>query len=96
MSRVLWYFLLLLRLVGSKAEADEGGDGCPLTHQMRNIGGVIDYSSRVGKEQKIAMEMALEDFSRSSNCSKQLLLLLEDSQGNSARAASTSKASPVF
>ena len=94
MSLVIPSFCMLWLLVAvSKTNADEpAGDHCPLhRHIMGNIGGVIDYRSRVGKEQKVAMEMAVEDFSRSS-CSKQLTLQLEDSRGDSARAASSSKA----
>ena len=49
-----------------------------------SIGGVIDKSSHVGKELKIAMEMAVHDFRRST-CSK-LVLHLRDSNGNSAHA----------
>lgn len=94
MSLVILSFCVLWLLVAvSKTNADEAaGDHCPLArHIMGNIGGVIDYRSRVGKEQKVAMEMAVEDFARSS-CSKQLVLQLEDSRGDSARAASSSKA----
>ena len=94
MSLVILSFCMLWLLVAvSKTNADEAaGDHCPLArHIMGNIGGVIDYRSRVGKEQKVAMEMAVEDFARSS-CSKQLVLQLEDSRGDSARAASSSKA----
>jgi hypothetical protein len=86
--------MLWLLVAVSKTNADEpAGDHCPLArHIMGNIGGVIDYRySRVGKEQKVAMEMAVEDFARSS-CSKQLVLQLEDSRGDSAGAASSSKA----
>lgn len=95
MSLVILSFCMLSLLVAvSKTNADEAaGDHCPLArHIMGNIGGVIDYRySRVGKEQKVAMEMAVEDFARSS-CSQQLVLQLEDSRGDSARALSSSKA----
>ena len=50
-----------------------------------SIGGVIDESSRVGKEIKIAMKMAAQDFRRST-CSK-LALHLRDSNGHSAHVA---------
>ncbi|CAA2973792.1 glutamate receptor -like isoform X1 [Olea europaea subsp. europaea] len=55
---------------------------------IRRIGCVIDQSSRVGKEQKIAIQMAVNDFNQLSNCSK-LALHIKDLQGKSARAAST-------
>ncbi|KAH8488050.1 hypothetical protein H0E87_023934 [Populus deltoides] len=88
---ILSFCMLWLLVAVSKTNADEpAGDHCPLArHIMGNIGGVIDYRySRVGKEQKVAMEMAVEDFARSS-CSKQLVLQLEDSRGDSAGAASS-------
>jgi hypothetical protein len=93
MSPLLFFFLVLPLLLESKAKAIEAGDNCSLiTHQITGkIGGVINYSSRLGKEQKVAMEMAVEDYFRSS-CSKQLTLQLEDSGGDSSRVASASKA----
>ncbi|TXG54187.1 hypothetical protein EZV62_019443 [Acer yangbiense] len=73
--------LLLLLVVGSKGKAKD---------IEWHIGGVIDYSSRVGKEQMIAMEMAVQDFQyRSTACCKlQMVLHFKDSRGNLARAAS--------
>lgn len=93
MSPLLFFFLVLPLLLESKAKAIEAGDNCSLiTHQITGkIGGVINYSSRLGKEQKVAMEMAVEDYFRSS-CSTQLTLQLEDSGGDSSRVASASKA----
>ncbi|CAK7347541.1 unnamed protein product [Dovyalis caffra] len=89
---ILSFFMLSLLAVVSKPNAGEAaGDNCPFTrHIMENIGGVLDYGSRVGKEQKVAMKMAVEDFARSS-CSKQLVLQLEDSRGDSAKAASSTQ-----
>ncbi|XWS25609.1 hypothetical protein CRYUN_Cryun27aG0082500 [Craigia yunnanensis] len=64
-------------------------DGCVMKRERtRRIGGVVDYRSRAGKEQRIAMEMAIQDFHRST-CSNQLVLRFKDSQGGSARAASS-------
>ncbi|KAG8377606.1 hypothetical protein BUALT_Bualt08G0050500 [Buddleja alternifolia] len=48
-----------------------------------SIGVVIDESSRVGKEQRIAMELAVHDFRHCLN----LVLHFKDSQGSSSRAA---------
>lgn len=52
------------------------------------IGAVIDQTSRIGKEQKIAMEMAVHDFNQWTQCSH-MDLQFKDSQGNSARAISS-------
>ncbi|KAK9080205.1 hypothetical protein SSX86_001880 [Deinandra increscens subsp. villosa] len=51
------------------------------------IGGVLDQESRIGREQKIAMEMAADDFCRIRNdvCSCPILHI-KDSQGNQARS----------
>nr|XP_043639502.1 glutamate receptor 2.9-like [Erigeron canadensis] len=61
---------------------------CPNSqHLVGAIGGVIEQSSRVGREQKIAMEMAVNNFCRMNNdtCSCPILYL-KDSQGNPARS----------
>ncbi|KAL3514526.1 hypothetical protein ACH5RR_027243 [Cinchona calisaya] len=62
---------------------------CPISQRpvIGSIGAVFDKSSRVGKEQAIAVEMAVHDFIHWSNCSK-LILHFQDSQGKPARAAS--------
>lgn len=97
MARVLYFFLLLLLLVASNVKASEREDECPLTHQITwNIGAVTDYNSRVGKEQKIAMEMAVQDFHRHRHrhrltCSSKLVLHFNDSHGNSPQATSSGK-----
>ncbi|KAB2619390.1 glutamate receptor 2.5-like [Pyrus ussuriensis x Pyrus communis] len=84
MFRGLSSFLVLLLLVSSvKASGRE--KKCQVTQQITaRIGCVIDLSSRVSKEQKIAMEMAVRDLFKST-CAK-VDLQLKDSQGNSARA----------
>ncbi|KAI5354468.1 hypothetical protein L3X38_007363 [Prunus dulcis] len=69
MSGGLSFFLVLLSLSG---------------FTPARVGCVIDHSSRVGKEQKVAMEMAIQDLSKSI-CAR-VDLHLKDSQGNSARA----------
>lgn len=51
-----------------------------------NVGGVINLHTRVGKEQKVAMELAVQDFHESSCYS--MVLHLKDSSRNSDRAAS--------
>ncbi|XP_022961657.1 glutamate receptor 2.1-like isoform X2 [Cucurbita moschata] len=50
-----------------------------------HVGGVTDQSSRIGRQHKIAMEMALHSFPFSTSFPK-LKLLHNDSNGNSARA----------
>ncbi|XP_071922824.1 glutamate receptor 2.7-like [Coffea arabica] len=88
---------VILSLLGmfplmAKSEASAHGRNvqyCSINHhhEIGSIGVVVDQSSRVGKEQKIGVEMAVHDFNRESHCSK-VDLHIQDSQGNSARAAS--------
>ncbi|XVE70081.1 hypothetical protein DITRI_Ditri10aG0043200 [Diplodiscus trichospermus] len=53
--------------MATDAEANGNEDGCVMKRErIRRIGGVIDCSSRAGKEQRIAMEMAIQDFHRST------------------------------
>ncbi|KAJ6423652.1 hypothetical protein OIU84_024596 [Salix udensis] len=49
------------------------------------IGAIIDMSSRIGKEQRAAMEIAVEDFNGTGN--QTLVLHIKDSQRDPVRAA---------
>ncbi|XP_077251166.1 glutamate receptor 2.7-like isoform X1 [Tasmannia lanceolata] len=55
-----------------------------------NIGAIIDTETRIGKEQKIAMEIAIQDFNNTSNISK-LSLHIRDSSGDPLRAVSAAE-----
>ncbi|XP_071694039.1 glutamate receptor 2.9-like [Rutidosis leptorrhynchoides] len=58
-------------------------------HTLIPIGGVIEQNSRIGREQKIAMEIAIHNFCTTTNddvCSCPILHI-KDSQGNPARIA---------
>jgi hypothetical protein len=91
MSPALSFFLVLLLMVASKSMALEGDNNfCPTTKMVASVGAVFYYNSRVGREQKVAMDLAVQDLLRLS-CSKQLVLQLKDSHGNSARATSAGK-----
>ncbi|KAL2504233.1 Glutamate receptor 2.7 [Abeliophyllum distichum] len=74
----------------TKAQENKKRSNCPVDqpHTIRRIGSVIDQSSRIGKEQKIAIQMAVNDFNQLSTCSK-LDLHIKDLHGKSDRAAST-------
>ncbi|KAL2520939.1 Glutamate receptor [Forsythia ovata] len=80
----------------SKALPDDGTTQiCPTKqhHIVGRIGAVIHQSSRIGREQKIAMELAIHDFEQQSlNCSKPLLHL-KDLDLNSVGAVSAGKLS---
>ena len=55
-----------------------------------HVGGVTDQSSRIGRQHKIAMEMALHSFPSSTSFPK-LELLHNHSNANSARAITSGK-----
>lgn len=59
-------------------------------HAKVSIGAIIDYSSRIGKEEKVAMEIAMEDFnSRYPNL--HIDLLINSSHGEPIQAALAGK-----
>jgi hypothetical protein len=76
-------FLAIKASTKGRAEITEGSNG------KRVIGAIIDSSSRIGKEQKVALEMAVEDFYEVNNQS--LLLQIEDSHGEPIRAGLAGK-----
>jgi len=59
------------------------------------IGAVLDLGSLMGKQQKIAMEIAVEEFNNQSSSSK-LDLQIKDSHGNSARVIASGNVSSSF
>lgn len=79
---------LVLQLLGWRnsngcASAHERrGDGLVTARPVIKVGAVLDLGSRMGKEHKIAMEIAVQDFNRLR--SSKLLLNFHDSRGNSA------------
>ncbi|XP_006852519.2 glutamate receptor 2.7 isoform X2 [Amborella trichopoda] len=60
----------------------------PDTGRGGSIGVILDLGSRVGKEMKTAMEMAVEDLQRSKSSSVQLLVQMRDSHGDPLQAGS--------
>ncbi|XP_077228734.1 glutamate receptor 3.3-like [Tasmannia lanceolata] len=55
-----------------------------------NIGAIIDTDSRIGREEKIAMEIAIQDFNTSS-ANIRLVLHIQNSGGNHLQAASAAE-----
>ena len=72
-----------------QAAADHGG----ISHSNGSIGVIVDYGSRVGKEEKVAMELAIDDFYKKTN--QRLVLRLRDSQGDPLRARLSGKISTI-
>ncbi|KAH7568903.1 hypothetical protein JRO89_XS06G0070200 [Xanthoceras sorbifolium] len=65
---------------------DEAGDSYKLT----NIGAIIDVNSRVGKEEKVAMQIAVQDFNNAYQNHK-LSLHFQDRERDPLRAASAAE-----
>ncbi|GMY31952.1 glutamate receptor 2.1 [Fagus crenata] len=78
-------FMAILLFVAIKTSTHGSAEITEGSHGKRVIGAIIDSSSRIGKEQKVALQMAVEDFYEVSNQS--LLLQIEDSHGEPVRAA---------
>ncbi|XAR61891.1 hypothetical protein NMG60_11016436 [Bertholletia excelsa] len=87
-ARVVFLSSLVAVLVGAANEGwADSGENKPLNRIVGSIGGLVDESSRIGKELKVSMEMAVEDFHlQFSSCSK-VALKLSDSGGKLARSA---------
>ncbi|KAJ9671514.1 hypothetical protein PVL29_025290 [Vitis rotundifolia] len=68
------------------ATADGGTDSIEKADVKGSIGAILDYSSRIGKEEKVAMEMAIEEFN-SQYSNQHIDLLINDCQGEPIQAA---------
>ncbi|XP_068651159.1 glutamate receptor 2.9-like [Aristolochia californica] len=75
-------FLLLLQTIGAQQRSMNG----PRVQSTGRIGSVIDSTSLTGRQEKVAIEMAIEDFIMSTGY--KLFLHVTDSGGKSFRAAS--------
>ncbi|KAL6314717.1 hypothetical protein AAG906_027064 [Vitis piasezkii] len=83
----LFFSLLVLDLLFLQmATADGGTDSIEKADVKGSIGAILDYSSRIGKEEKVAMEMAIEEFN-SQYSNQHIDLLINDSQGEPIQAA---------
>lgn len=90
MDGVIVIFLVILLLVpSSNAMAFEREDENVINSSkvIGCIGGITDCSARVGREEKIAMEIAIDDFYNLTG--HKLALELRDLSGNSAQAILT-------
>lgn len=70
------FFFHLLLLLSPKATANGSyTNAVEKEHVVGSIGAIVDLDSRIGKEQKIAMEMAMRDFNVKTNQSFHLLIV---------------------
>ena len=68
-------FLILISFLLSLSYGDEAVN---TTNEVTNIGAIIDVSSRLGKEERIAMEIAAENFNNHHSKSHKLSLYFKD------------------
>ncbi|KAL2576088.1 hypothetical protein AAZV13_16G055600 [Glycine max] len=85
MSLIICFFVLQLLTWSRVLLAHESRNNC--SRSIMSIGAVLDLSSQMGKHQKIAMQIALQEFNRLS-CSK-LDLKIKNSHRNSANAVAS-------
>ncbi|GAA0141575.1 hypothetical protein LIER_02692 [Lithospermum erythrorhizon] len=85
-------FLAVLGTIFSQENNERRGGCSPHNHNIR-IGAIIDEDSLVGKEQKLAMEIAVQDFNKASTCLKLKMVLqpLNKHKHHQRSAASTGK-----
>ncbi|XP_075663617.1 glutamate receptor 2.4-like [Castanea sativa] len=70
--------LLFLILISFLLSLSRGDEAVNTTNEVTNIGAIIDVSSRIGKEEKIAMEIAAENFNNHHSKSHKLSLHFQD------------------
>ncbi|XP_075667605.1 glutamate receptor 2.9-like [Castanea sativa] len=70
--------LLFLILISFLLSLSRGDEAVNTTNEVTNIGAIIDVSSRIGKEEKIAMEIAAKNFNNHHSKSHKLSLHFQD------------------
>ncbi|XP_050367301.1 glutamate receptor 2.7-like [Argentina anserina] len=87
---ICWHLLIIFVMIinlcdGAGAEADEENE-----KHVTNIGAIVNLNSRIGKEQRIAMIIAAENFNRLSK-THSVNFQYADSQGDPLTAASAAQ-----
>ena len=75
---VIKFCLLFLILISFLLSLSHGDEAANRTNEVTNIGAIIDVSSRIGKEEKIAIEIAAENFNKHHSKSHKLSLYFKD------------------
>ena len=75
---VIKFCLFFLILISFLLLLSHGDEAVNTTNEVTNIGAIIDVSSRIGKEEKIAMEIAAENFNNHHAKSHKLSLYFQD------------------
>jgi ionotropic glutamate receptor len=90
-NNILLKFCHLFSLLISVLLLISHGGQATNTTIVTNIGGIIDVKSRIGKEQKIAIEIAAESFNRYSKTNKLSLHFQDSGQLDPLQVASAGK-----
>ena len=88
-KKVIKFCLLFLILISFLLSFSHGDEAANTTNEVTNIGAIIDVSSRIGKEEKIAMEIAAESFNNHHSESHKLSLYFQDPGKDLLRVVST-------
>nr|POF21991.1 glutamate receptor 2.7 [Quercus suber] len=75
---VIKFCLLFLILVSFLLSLTHGDEAANTTSEVTNVGAIIDVSSRIGKEEKTAMEIAAGDYNNHSKTDHKLFLHFQD------------------
>ncbi|XP_055959688.1 glutamate receptor 2.8-like [Mercurialis annua] len=82
-------YCFILCLIIVSLTTDSLNDSSDKQFKKRNLGVIVDSTSREGKEEIVAMRMAIEDFY--ANCSHRPTLQVKNSHGDSIKAVSSAK-----
>ena len=75
---IIKIFVLFPILIFFLLSLSNGDEAANTTNEVTNIGAIIDVSSQIGKEEKIAMEIAAENFNNNHSKTHKLFLYFQD------------------
>ncbi|KAK2665833.1 hypothetical protein Ddye_004407 [Dipteronia dyeriana] len=91
-SHFLWLFLLISsNRATSNAEEDDGSQRNQHHDRFISLGAIVDDNSRAGKEEEVAMKMAVVDFFGHGRHRPTVLLHVKNSHGDPLQTASSAK-----
>ena len=79
------FLLLFAAMVSGRHETQRTAGSTMVDGKQGRIGAIVDMSSRIGKEEILAMQMAIEDFNSLSN--RNFSLVVRDSRSDPNLAA---------
>ncbi|KAI9178079.1 hypothetical protein LWI28_022476 [Acer negundo] len=88
---LLLFLLILSNRATSNAEEDDVSERNQHHERFISLGAIVDYNSRAGKEEKVAMKMAVDDFFGHGSHRPTVLLHVKNSRGDPLQTASSAK-----